>query len=80
MPVIDVPGRQLGGGGEGLVGVLHLMVRLETGFEATQYLDGFGNGGLDDIDFLEPPGQRPVLFEHAAKLLERGGPDAAQLP
>src|SRR6185437_9967501 len=38
-----------------------------------------GHGRLDHVDLLEAPRQRAILLEHAAKFLERGGADAAQL-
>ncbi len=50
----------------------------ETRFEAAQDFDGFRNGWLDDINFLETPRQCPVLLKNTAEFLVGGRADTAQ--
>ena len=52
---------------------------LETRLEAIQDLDSLFYGGFGDIDFLEAPGQCPILLEHAAVFLVSGGADTTQI-
>ncbi len=77
--VVDVTRRKLRRGDQGIVGVLHVMMRFETAFEPAQDLDGLGHARFGDVDFLETSRQGAVLFEHPAELLERRRTDASEL-
>ena len=79
VPIIDVAGSQLGGGAQRLVGVFDFVVAFEAALEPAQDADGVLDRGLGDIHLLEAPRQRTILFEDAAKFLEGGRADAADL-
>ncbi|MNE29071.1 hypothetical protein D3C80_1225390 [compost metagenome] len=79
VPVIDIARSQLGGCTQRLITVFDVVMRLETPLQATQDADGVFHRRLGDIDLLEAPRQGPVLLEDAAKLLERGRPNAADI-
>lgn len=79
MPVIDVARRQLGRRTQGLIGVLDAVVRFKTPLEPAQDANGVFNRRLGHVDFLEATRQGTVFFENAAKLLEGGGADAADI-
>src|ERR1700712_2084168 len=51
----------------------------ETALQAPQNADGVFNRWLGDVDFLEATRQRTVFFEDAAKFLERGRTNAADI-
>jgi len=55
MPIVDVLGRQLGGGRKRSRRILHAMVLLKARLEPTQNLDGLLDRRLHHIDLLEAP-------------------------
>ncbi len=57
----------------------HVVVLLEAGLQALEDLDRLLHRRLDDVDLLEAPRQRTVLFEDAAVLLVGRRADAAQI-
>src|SRR3954471_13523806 len=75
----DVAVGQLGGGLEGLVGDLDLVVLLVTVAQALEDLNGLLGGRLVDADLLEAALQRAVALEVLAVLVECGGADRLQL-
>src|SRR3546814_9496050 len=75
----DVLDRQVDGGLQRVVGVEHVVVLLVARAQAAQDLHRLAHGRLDDVDLLEAPRQRVVLFEDPTVLLERGRADAAQV-
>ena len=79
MAVRDVAGRQLDGGRNCRCRVLDAVVRFEACLQALENLDGFSHRGFIDIDLLEAPRQRAVLFEDAAELGVGGRADALHL-
>ena len=79
MPVIDVARRQLSRRTQGLIGVFDAMVRFKTPLEPAQDTDGVFNRRLGHVDFLEATRQGTVFFEDAAKFLERGRTNAADI-
>ena len=56
------------------------MVHLVALLQPAQDGDGVLHRGLGRVDGLEPPLQRGVLLDALAVLVQRGGPDGAQLP
>jgi hypothetical protein len=54
------------------------VVSLETGLEAFENFNGFGNRWLVDIDFLETTGERTVFFEDPTILGVCGRPDTLE--
>ena len=79
VPVVDVARGQFGGGAQGLVAVLDVVVALEAALEPTQDAHGVLHRRLGDVDFLEAPRQGAILLEDAAELLEGGRADATDL-
>ena len=79
LPVVDVPGGELGRGAQRIVGVLDAVMLLEARAQPLQDLDRLRHRRLDDVDLLEAPRQRVVLLEDAAVLVVRRRADAAQL-
>jgi len=77
--IVDIARGQLGGGAQGFIAVLDVVVALEPAFQATQDADGVLHRRLADIDLLEAPRQGTVLLEDAAELLEGGRTDATNL-
>ncbi len=75
----DVAVGQLRRGHQRLVGVPDLMVRLVAVPQAAQDRDRVVHGRLGHQDRLEPPGQRGVLLDVLAVLIERGRADDVQL-
>ena len=57
----------------------HAMVGFVATLEAAQDRDGLLDGGLADVDRLKPPLEGRVGFDVLTILIQRGGPDAAQL-
>ncbi len=55
------------------------MVFFETRFQAFQDIDSLLDGGLFDIDLLETPCQRMVLFKDAAEFGIGGRTDALEI-
>ena len=49
----NVAGGKLSGSLKGVFAVAHAVVVLEGGLQAAQNIDGFGNAGLADVDFLK---------------------------
>ena len=70
---------QLGSSFQRIVRVFDLVMFLETLAQTLQDVDGLRDGGLDDVNLLEAPGQRVILLEDAAIFLICGGTDAADL-
>ena len=70
---------QLGRGGQRLVGVAHLVVGFVAVAQAAQDRDRVVHGRLGHQDRLEPPGQRRVLLDVLAVLVQRGRADDVQL-
>ena len=79
MAVVDVLGRQLGRRLQSCRRIFNAVVLFKTGFQALENFDGFGHGGLDDIDFLEAARQRGIFFKNAPVLGEGGGTNALEL-
>ncbi len=77
--VADVLDRQVHRRAQRVIRIGHAVVRLVLGAQALEDFIGLAHGRLDDVDLLEAAGQRTVLLEDAAVLLERGRADAAQL-
>ena len=75
----DVAVGQLGRGHQRLVGVAHLVVGLVAVAQAAQDRDRVVHGRLGHQDRLEPPGQRRVLLDVLAVLVQRGRADDVQL-
>ncbi len=75
----DVAVGQLDGGRQRLVGVAHLVVRLVAVTQAAQDSDRVVHRRLGHQDGLEPPGQRRVLLDVLAVLIQRGRADDVQL-
>src|SRR5439155_21187908 len=75
----DVAVGQVGGGHDGLVGDGDAVVGLVAVAYALEDVDGVGDGGLLDLDGLEPALEGGVLLEVLAVLVEGGGPDRLQL-
>ena len=75
----DVADRQVGGGADGVVGDLDLVVLLVALADAEQDLDGLLERGLLDHDRLEAALEGGVALDVLAVLVERGGADALQL-
>ena len=78
-PVGDVPRRELGGGHQGRVPDLDLVVDLVTLLQAPQDGDRVLDRRLADEDRLESSFQRGVLLDFLSILVERRGADAPQL-
>lgn len=64
---------QLDGGEQSLVGVPDLVMGFVAVLETPQDLDGVRRAGLGDQNRLEPAGERGVLLDVAAVLLQRAG-------
>ena len=77
--VADVLDGQVDRGLQCLVGVADPVVGFVFRLQTMQYLDGFADGRLDDVDLLEPARKGAILFENAAVFMERGRTDTAQL-
>jgi hypothetical protein len=77
--IVDVLDRQVHRGLQRIEGVLDLMVLLEAGFQAVRMATASAHRRLDDVDLLEAPCQRAILFEDPAVFLEGRRADAAQL-
>lgn len=65
---------QLDGGEQCLVGIADLVMGFVAVLETPQDLDGVRRAGFGDQNRLEPTGERGVLLDVAAVLLERAGP------
>ena len=78
LAVVDVFGRKLHGGFDGLVRVFDVVEVLEIGLEALHDLDRVLDRRLGDIDLLEPADERAVLFEVLAVFFVGCRADAAQ--
>ena len=78
-PVGDIAVGQLDGGNQRLVGVADLMVRLVAVAQPAQDGERVVDGRLGHQDRLEPPGQRGVLLDVLAVLVQRGGTRHVQL-
>lgn len=65
---------QFDGGEQGLVGVADLVMGFVAVLETPQDLDGVRRAGLGHHDRLEAAGERGVLLDVAAVLLQRAGP------
>ncbi len=78
-PVADVAVGQPGRGHDGGVGDPHPVMDLVPLLEAAQDGDRVVDGGLADVDRLEPSLQRGVLLDVLLELVERGGADHPQL-
>ena len=79
MPVIDITRGQFGGGAQGFVAVLDVVVALEAAFQAAQDTHGILHRRLADIDLLETTRQGAILLEDATELLERGRANATDI-
>ena len=55
------------------------MMRFKAAFQPLEDLHRFGDRRLIDVDLLEAPGERAVLFKNAAEFGIGGGADALQL-
>ena len=75
----DVAVGEGGGGDDGAVGDAHAVVHLVLLLQAAQDRDGVLDRRLADEHRLEAAGQRRVLLDVLAVLVERGGADAVQL-
>lgn len=64
---------QLDGGEQSLVGVPDLVMGFVAVLETPQDLDGVRRAGLGDQNRLEPAGERGVLLDVPAVLLQRAG-------
>src|SRR5438046_2381006 len=78
MPVVDITGREFGRAGERITAIFDSVVRLETRLQAAQDCDCLLDRRLGDVDLLEAPRQRMILFEHAAVLVVGRRADAFQ--
>ena len=72
LAVVNVAGRQLDRGLDGVVGVGHVMVLLVDRLQPLHDLDGVADRRLRHVDFLEAADQRTVLLEVIAVLLVGG--------
>ena len=79
LAVVDVARRQLDRRLDGVVGVFELVIGLEIRLEPLHDLDGVGDRRLVDVDLLEAPHQRAVLFEILPVFLVGGRADAAHV-
>ena len=70
--VIDIPICKLCGHAQGPVCVLEVVMLLKTSLQALENLVGILNAGLSHINFLEPPGQGPVLIKNTPVFLIGG--------
>ena len=77
--VRQVLGSQAHGGLQGLVRVLHAVVRFVGRLQALEHAQGIFRGRLVHLHHLEAPGQRAIPVQGALQILEGGGADAAQL-
>ena len=75
----DVPVGQLDRGHQRLVGVAHLVVGFVPVAQPAQDRDRVVHGRLGHQDRLEPAGQRRVLLDVLAVLIQRGRADDVQL-
>jgi len=75
----DVAVRQLGGGDEGAVGDVDVVMYLVALLQAAQDGDGVFHAGLAHQHLLEAALQRGVLLDVLAVFIQGGGADAAQL-
>ena len=76
--VAQVPGRELGGGFERRVGVLHAVMLFVAAAQAGQNAHGLFDRRLVDGNLLQAPRQRAVLLD-VLELLERRRADDAQI-
>ncbi len=76
--IVDEFSRQLTGRFQGRIRVFNPMVRLVTGAQPLEDLDGFFNRWFQNIYLFKSSGQGPVLFEMIFIFLIGRGPDAAQ--
>ena len=74
----DVALRELGGGDQGGIFDLHIVVGFVAGLEAAEDGDGVVDGGLADVDGLEAAFQGGIFFDVLAVFVERGRADAAE--
>ncbi len=77
--VADVAVAQLGGGHQGLVEDLDLVVHLVAFLQAAEDGNGVLHAGLLDADGLEAADQRLVLLEVLLVFIQGGGPDGTQV-
>ncbi|OQA30605.1 MAG: hypothetical protein BWY57_02758 [Betaproteobacteria bacterium ADurb.Bin341] len=77
--VVDVAGREFGGGMKRRGRILDAVMGLETAPESLEDFDGFRNGRFADVDFLEAARQRAVFFKNAAEFGIGRGADAPEL-
>ena len=69
MPVVDIAVGQFRRRAQRRQGIFDIVMLLESRFQTAQNLVGFIHARLMDVDLLEAPRQRPILFKHPAKLL-----------
>ena len=77
MPIVDVARGQFCRGTKRLIAVFDVVMLLETSLQAAQNADRVLDRRLGDIDFLEAPRKRAILFENPTEFLESRGADAA---
>ncbi len=77
--VADVARGQFRRRRDGSPRIAHLVVGLETRLQAAQDPDGLLDRRLGNVDLLEPPGQRVILFEYTAVFGVGSRPDAFQM-
>src|SRR5262245_15229367 len=77
--VVDVFGREFGGGADGFVAVFHAVMIFVIALQPMQDLDRVADRGLRNLDDLEAPGQRAVALERGLVFVVRGRADTAQL-
>ncbi|MCY1223363.1 hypothetical protein D9M72_354860 [compost metagenome] len=78
LPGRDVAMRQPDRGTHRLITHEHLVMRLERGNQPAQHGHCHGFFRLDDLQHLEPPRERGILFDMALVLRPGGGADGAQ--
>src|SRR5262245_45660934 len=78
MAVVDESSGKLRRRGERRRRILDAVMLFESRLEALEDLDGLGDRRLGNVDLLEAPGERVVLFEDLAELVVRRRADALQ--
>ncbi len=78
LAIVNEAGRKFHRRLHGLVGVADLVELLEIGLEALQDLHRVLDGGLLDVDLLEPADERAILLEILAIFLVSRRSDASQ--
>ena len=74
----DVALRELGGGDEGGIFDLHVVMRFVARFQAAEDRDGVVDRGLADIDGLKAALEGGIFFDVLAVFVERGRADATE--